>query len=296
MMHEKIVSKNKQSVELIESELSNAEQEFSRTENIRRVSIISIEIFDDASENAKISYHIRNMNQLRYWLKKNENVLIKTWMNIRDKSIFVMNEYNKKVMKMKDLINDYETCLDELNNAKLIIRELKVELREKNVRNSNTFLFIMKDEVVIATFKKLSDLSIVTDDTDFTIDDWLSVMRNKLKENENWFFIDVQQKVYVRIKIEDDVMKHLTTRFFKNSIKSYTMTNEIFDDLYQIFDDSNRRTNVLKIYRHLKQIESFKDFNTFWVEFQRLINDFKLYNSKTLLKDLKNKMFYECPR
>jgi hypothetical protein len=154
----------------------------------------------------------------------------------------------------------------------------------------------MKDEVVIATFKKLSDLSIVTDDTDFTIDDWLSVMRNKLKENENWFFIDVQQKVYVRIKIEDDVMKHLTTRFFKNSIKSYTMTNEIFDDLYQIFDDSNRRTNVLKIYRHLKQIESFKDFNTFWVEFQRLINDFKLYNSKTLLKDLKNKMFYECPR
>jgi hypothetical protein len=82
-----------------------------------------------------------------------------------------MNEYNKKVMKMKDLINDYETCLDELNNAKLIIRELKVELREKNVRNSNTFLFIMKDEVVIATFKKLSDLSIVTDDTDFTIDD-----------------------------------------------------------------------------------------------------------------------------
>jgi hypothetical protein len=88
-------------------------------------------------------------------------------------------------------------------------------------------------------------------------------MRNKLKENANWFSIDVQQKAYVRIKIEDDAMKHLTTRFFKNSIKLYTIANEIFDDLYQIFDDSNRRTNALKIYRRLKQIESFKNFNIF---------------------------------
>jgi hypothetical protein len=66
MIHEKIVSKNKQSVESIESESSTAEQEFSKTENTRRVSIILIEIFDDASEDAKISYHIRNMNQLKY--------------------------------------------------------------------------------------------------------------------------------------------------------------------------------------------------------------------------------------
>jgi hypothetical protein len=61
MIYEKTVSKNKQSIESID-----AEQESSRTENTRRVSIIFIEIFDDASEDAKISYHIRNMNQLRY--------------------------------------------------------------------------------------------------------------------------------------------------------------------------------------------------------------------------------------
>jgi hypothetical protein len=54
MMHKKIVSKSKQSVESID-----AEQEFSRTENIRRVSIISIEIFDDESKNVRISYHTR---------------------------------------------------------------------------------------------------------------------------------------------------------------------------------------------------------------------------------------------
>jgi hypothetical protein len=54
--------------------------------------------------------------------------------------------------------------------------------------------------------------------------------------------------------------------------------------------------NVLKAYRRLKQIESFKDFNTFWVEFQRLASDFELYNQKTLLENLNDKMSYELQK
>jgi hypothetical protein len=142
----------------------------------------------------------------------------------------------------------------------------------------------------------LSDFSVFIDDKNLIIDDWLLVMRNKLKENANWFLIDVQQKAYVRIKIDEDAMKHLIFRFFKNSIKSYIISKKIFDDLYQIFDDSNRRINALKAYRRLKQIESFKNFNIFWIEFQRLINDSKLYNQKTLLEDLKDKMSYELQK
>jgi hypothetical protein len=142
----------------------------------------------------------------------------------------------------------------------------------------------------------LSDSSIFTNDKDLIIDDWLSIMQNKLKENANWFSTDVQHKAYVRIRIDDDVMKHLIFRFFKDSIKSYIISKKIFDDLYQIFDDSNRRTNALKTYRRLKQIESFKNFNTFWAEFQRLISDSKLYNQKALLEDIKDKMSYELQK
>jgi hypothetical protein len=148
MMHEKIVSKNKQSIKSIESRLSNAEREISKTENTRRVSIILIEIFDDVFEDAKIFYHIRNMNQLKYWLKKDENALIKAWMNIRDESTFVMNEYNKKIVKFEEFITEYNNCIDELNDAKLIIRELKVKFRERDLSthifNSNTLLFIIE--------------------------------------------------------------------------------------------------------------------------------------------------------
>ncbi len=100
----------------------------------------------------------------------------------------------------------------------------------------------------------------------------------------------------MRIKIDDDAMKHLISRFFKNSIKSYIIANEIFDDLYQIFDDSNRRINALKAYRRLKQIGSFKNFNIFWAEFQRLVSDSELYNQEALLEDLKDKMSYELQK
>ncbi len=54
-----------------------------------------------------------------------------------------------------------------------MIRELKIELREKNLKNSNNFLSIIENEVIvfIATFKKLLDSLVFTDDKDFIIDD-----------------------------------------------------------------------------------------------------------------------------
>jgi hypothetical protein len=124
----------------------------------------------------------------------------------------------------------------------------------------------------------------------------LSAMRNKLKRNANCSYTEIQQNTYVRIKIKDDAMKHLIFRFFKNSIKSYIISKKIFDDLYQIFDDSNRRTNVMNAYRRLKQMRLFKDFNTFWAEFQRLASDSELYNQKSFLEDLKDKMSYELQK
>ncbi len=287
MIHEKIVSKDKQSVESIESESSNRSMKEIRPESI---------IFTDEIEAASTSYHIQNLDQMKYWLKKNEVSIATAWKNMRNEHVSFFRQLNEKVKKMNELTEDYNNQANKLHDVILIIRELKIELREKNVENSNTFLFIIEDDVVVSTSKKLSDFFVFTDDKNLIIDDWLSLMRNKLKENADWFSIDVQQKAYMRTRIDDDVMKHLTTRFFKNSIKSYIIANEIFDDLYQIFDDFNRRTNALKTYRRLKQIESFKNFNTFWAEFQRLVSDSKLYNQKALLEDLKNKMSYELQK
>jgi flagellar biosynthesis/type III secretory pathway chaperone len=76
-------------------------------------------------------------------------------------------------MKFDEFTEKYNDRIDELNDAKLMIRELKMKLREKNLKNSNILLSIIEDEVVVstATFKKLSDSSVFTDDKDSIIDD-----------------------------------------------------------------------------------------------------------------------------
>jgi hypothetical protein len=86
-------------------------------------------------------------------------------------------------------------------------------------------------------------------------------------------------------------MKHLASRFKKDSIKSFLIAEEIFDDLNRMFDDFNKRVNALKTYKRLKQIEANKKFHTFFAKFQRLTSDLKIYDETILLEDLKNKMF-----
>jgi hypothetical protein len=52
---------------------------------------------------------------------------------------------------MKNFEIEYNDCIDELNDVKLIIRELKVKLREMNLEN--TLLSIIEDEVIVFIFK-----------------------------------------------------------------------------------------------------------------------------------------------
>jgi hypothetical protein len=76
---------------------------------------------------------------------------------------------------MKDFEIEYNDRIDELNDAKLMIRELKVELRERDLenysRNPNISLSTTEEEVSIVTFKKFSDSFVFTDDKNSFIDD-----------------------------------------------------------------------------------------------------------------------------
>jgi hypothetical protein len=94
---------------------------------------------------------------------------------MRDEHAAFFNQLNKKIDEMNELTKNYNTQTDKLHDVMLIIRELRIEQRERNIEaiNSNILLFIIEDEVVvfIATFKKLFDSSIFTDDKDSIIDD-----------------------------------------------------------------------------------------------------------------------------
>jgi hypothetical protein len=97
---------------------------------------------------------------------------------MRKKHVSFFRQLNEKVKEMNELTENYNDQANKLHDVMLIIRELKVELRKRNhsenaSANSNTSLFIIEDEVIVstATFKKLFDSSIFTDDKDSIIDD-----------------------------------------------------------------------------------------------------------------------------
>jgi hypothetical protein len=94
---------------------------------------------------------------------------------MRDEHAAFFNQLNKKIDEMNELTKNYNTQTNKLHDVMLIIRELKIEQRERNIEaiNSNILLSIIEDEVVVstATFKKLFDSSVFTDDKDFIIDD-----------------------------------------------------------------------------------------------------------------------------
>jgi hypothetical protein len=95
---------------------------------------------------------------------------------MRDEHVAFFNQLNKKINEMNKLTKNYNTQANKLHDVILIIRELKVELRERNLSenvfaNSNTLLSIIEDDVAVSTSKKLFDSSVFTDDKDLIIDD-----------------------------------------------------------------------------------------------------------------------------
>jgi hypothetical protein len=94
---------------------------------------------------------------------------------MRDEHAAFFNQLNKKIDEMNELTKNYNTQTNKLHDVMLIIRELRIEQRERNIEaiNSNIFLSIIEDEVVVSTvtFKKLLDSSVFTDDKDSIIDD-----------------------------------------------------------------------------------------------------------------------------
>jgi hypothetical protein len=135
----------------------------------------------------------------------------------------MISEYNIMIEKHDHLFDLYQALLNKIVNQN---EDVSIE----SVHDEDT----SKSKLII--FKKLLDFSIFIDEKNFLIDNWLLIMRNKLKENANWYQIVLQKKVYVRTRIDDDAIRHLSSRFKKNSIKSFLSAEKIFEELNLIFD------------------------------------------------------------
>ncbi len=204
-----------------QSFIDRRKEDFVDKNNKRKSLIQSKEI--DEKKHVVFSYHIKTLNDLMYWVNKNVIAVKSMLIEIRKENVKLNNFYNVIINEKVKYEIEYERLkkrIEEFENENVKSFDVFVE----SIRNAsikiNVFILVMTT-INIVTSKKLFNSSILIDDKNSNIEDWLSTMKNKLEENVDWFSIETNKRAYVRTRIDEDAMKHLTSRFKKKSIKSF---------------------------------------------------------------------------
>ncbi len=69
--------------------------------------------------------------------------------------------------------------------------------------------------------------------------------------------------IYVSIKLNDEIYKHISTRLNKNFFRRYIIVDELFEDLKKVYADSNKMQTTMNAFTRLTQIEKFAEFHVF---------------------------------
>ncbi len=172
-----------------QSLIDRREEDFVDKNNKRKSLIQSKKI--DEEEHVVFFYHIETLNDLMYWINKNVIAVKSMLIEIRKENVKLNNFYNVIINEKAKYEVEYERLKkwveelererdDENENTKSL--DVFVELMRNALIKINVFVFVMTT-INIATSKKLFDSLILIDDKNSNIKDWLSTMKNKLKEN-----------------------------------------------------------------------------------------------------------------
>ena len=157
--------------------------------------------------------------------------------------------------------------------------------------------FIASDASKAVKSAKLSDEKALTDNNENEFENWLNEMKNKLQNNVDWYSIETNKIDYVRsqLAIDDDVVKHVRARLRSDSDKFFQTIEKVLQMLIKMYEDSNKKETILRKFSNLKQVEKYKEFSTFWAEFQRLAHELD-HSKKTLLNELRLKMSFQLQK
>lgn len=281
--------------------------------SIERLSTLgSIHEEDNATP---IDPRVETLEKFKEWVRKNlDHVrravreLNEDNKDIRDENTRIVNAHNELaewIERLKREKTDWAVEKAELTievaglNAVIRyqikqIEKLQKKPAEDSSSSSTPLLIIERAESNKANKTiKLSDPPIFIDNKDLNIDDWLSMMRSKLKVNADDYSIESLRKAYVETRVEGDASRHIASRLRKNARNPFAETEDIFDCLLKIYGDSDRKHTAMKEFRNLCQTS--KDFNFFWAHFQRLAAELD-YNENTLIEELRHNIFLKLKK
>ena len=131
-------------------------------------------------EKTSTVYHIENLEQLHDWMNKDAKVVSSMIQELRKNNDILTHDYNIVEDKHDHLFDLYQTLLSKNDN-----QDKSVSI--KSVHRENISFVQTSRNQKSFTFKKLSNSLIFIDEKDSLINDWLSIMRNKLEENADWY-------------------------------------------------------------------------------------------------------------
>ncbi len=255
----------------------------------RRSSLFDARSQTDNSQRER-SIYIDTERDLVFWMKNAFDKLLEMIKMIKEKSRNLIKNYNEQMnvideyfterreyLEEKKILQKKNTILqDELTDQKFVLRTMKQKLktletthdRTRNVRRLITSSFVLfsssANHVAKMTastnasnrFEKTKRSVVISNSTIFIEDKakfehWLSAMQSKLETNENWYFIERMTMIYVSIKLNDEIYKHIATRLNKNFSRRYLTINEVFDDLKRVYVDSNKMQIVMNAFIRL---------------------------------------------
>ncbi len=164
---------------------------------------------------------------------------------------------------------------------------MKLQHRLRLIKEDTFTSFIMFNS--FKQSQKLLNSSLFTDEKEFIWDDWKEKIRNKLEINVDHFNNDRAILVYIHSWISKDTVKVTLVRRQRDSLNSYSMINDLLDELAQLYDNFDKETNFWRKYANLIQEKS--KFSNFYLIFQRLFFYLK-YHEKQLIVDLQDKIVY----
>ena len=263
----------------------------------RRESIVPNIIDDDSP------YSIDSVDRLNEFVRQDPQRVVEMITELKTESRTkthllnkVAERFNETLEIARTLRDERDSAQEELDKAKVIIQFLQntnissaSTVSAENVHTHTTTTASTPAPEGVGKSSKLPDPPILENNKDDNFEDWLSSMRNKLEGNADWYPTEAMKKAYVRTRVGGEAVKHIASRFRKESTKPFTTAEEIFDDLNRVYGDPHKEQTALREFRDLKQVGKYREFHAFWSEFQRLANELE-YSEKTLLNELRNKM------
>ncbi len=268
------------------------------------------------SQNVAISWNINISQQLRQWAIDQSDEIIKMLIELRDQQdmtlklneqwIVVQVEHDKRLnqLEIKQMIID---TLEEINkrywkkmlNLKNKLKEVLHSMNQSQSRQSTKSLsrqsienhtrresFTLFDNDHHKSIK-FSNSFVFIDEDESTWDSWRVKMNDKLQTNVDHFDNENICIVYVISRLEDDAAEHIFAWCWHDALHSYTLIDELFEHLKEIYNELNRNQKCRREYNALRQAD--KSFNVFYFDFMKLFS-YLDYDDCTLMNDLQNKI------